>query len=361
LLLVLSVLGVWAQYTDAYWWVVLINLALPILFLFALASVIFGKLFGKVNKRAWITFWLLFFGCWNNWNLPNFPEDRDENSFRLATYNVRLFDHYNWINRATWDKWAPRTDNGRTFDSLYHFIQGFDADILCFQEFFYQKNGPLQSVKVFRDQFNYPHVSLGINYREGDNNYGMATFSNYPIVRHRTHFFEDKKSNGFIISDIDIKGDTVRVINAHLESFRFDKSDYTYFESLKNAPVDALSWRNTFTIIKRLRDGSERRRLQRDRLLLEIRDSPYPVILSGDFNELPQSRWYELITDELADGFKESENWLGSTHTGPLPGFRIDYNFYDEEHIEVIGQNTIHSPVLSDHYPIVTDFKVCRD
>lgn len=356
--MVFSVLGVAAQYADAYWWVVMINLTLPFLFVIALLSIVIGKIVGKVNKRAWITFWLLFFGCWNNWNLPNFSSETEEPQIRVATYNVRLFDYYNWINRKTWDKWAPRTDDGRTYDSLYNFIDGFEADVICFQEFFYQEKGQLKAYKKFTKDLGYKYVSLGINYREGDDHYGMATVSKYPIARHRTFFFDEEKSNGFVISDIVKHKDTLRIINAHLESFRFGRADYTYFESLKNAPVESLNWKNTFRVIKRLRNGSEKRRLQRDRLLLEIRDSPYPVILTGDFNELPHSRWYELLTDEMEDAFLDSENWLGSTHTGPFPGFRIDYMLYQSRYFEVLHQSTIEHPVLSDHFPIVTDFRI---
>ena len=44
------------------------------------------------------------------------------------SYNVRLFDFYNWLQRDTWDDWEERKDNGAILDSIYSTIKSTNPD-----------------------------------------------------------------------------------------------------------------------------------------------------------------------------------------------------------------------------------------
>ena len=83
-----------------------------------------------------------------------------------------------------------------------------------------------------------------------------------------------------------------------------------------------------------------------------IADSPHPVILCGDFNELPNSYNTTTLANGLKDAFVESGFGIGKTFDGNFPAFRIDYILFDpifnaENYQEIKVQ-------LSDHYPIRT-------
>ena len=46
-------------------------------------------------------------------------------SLKIMSYNVRLFDLYNW------------TKNEKTRDQILTFLKEEDADVICFQEYYY--------------------------------------------------------------------------------------------------------------------------------------------------------------------------------------------------------------------------------
>ena len=84
-----------------------------------------------------------------------------------------------------------------------------------------------------------------------------------------------------------------------------------------------------------------------------IADSPYHVILCGDFNDTPASFTYKVLGFELNDAFVESGKGIGRTYIGKLPSFRIDYIFHSEA-FESYNFETIDF-TYSDHLPIVCD------
>lgn len=353
-LLVLSLLCIAAKYLNVFWWIQLINIGLPFLLCLNILTLIWGKVAGKIYYPTILSLLIFIFASWNNWNIPNSQKPTSsKNKLSVVSYNIRLFDFYNWIERETWDKWAPRTDNGKVLDSIFDYITKLDGDVICFQEFFNQRNGDINSVNQLK-KLGYKYSSIGYNLVENNNQYGMATFSRYPIIKEEKIFFDKNKSNGIIIADIVVAQDTFRVINTHLESFRFNKSDYTYFKNLQKENISAVEWTSSVNIISRLKNGSLKRNLQRKQLLDEISNSPHPVILCSDLNELPHSRTYQLINQELEDSFMKSNDWLGSTHIGPFSGFRIDYIF-THPFFKITSQSCYNTPILSDHFPIKTE------
>src|ERR1017187_5142624 len=76
-----------------------------------------------------------------------------------------------------------------------------------------------------------------------------------------------------------------------------------------------------------LRHGLESRATQAEEVSDEIRRSPYPVILCGDFNEVPLSYAYRILTQGLHDDFQEAGWGSGTSHSDALPWTRIDYIF----------------------------------
>ena len=95
------------------------------------------------------------------------------------------------------------------------------------------------------------------------------------------------------------------------------------------------------------------RQIQADRVKSEIDKSPYPVIVCGDFNDVPNSYAYQTIGSGLQNTFVEKGSGLGTTFTGIAPTLRID-NIFTSKTFTV--NQFIRIPVkLSDHYPIIAD------
>ena len=87
-----------------------------------------------------------------------------------------------------------------------------------------------------------------------------------------------------------------------------------------------------------------------------VKKSPYPVILTGDFNDTPVSYCYRQIANELDDTFVEAGKGFGQTYTQMLPMLRLDYIFHSKA-LQTIEHKTIDRD-YSDHYPIVARFSL---
>jgi endonuclease/exonuclease/phosphatase family metal-dependent hydrolase len=78
--------------------------------------------------------------------------------------------------------------------------------------------------------------------------------------------------------------------------------------------------------------------------------SPYPVIVCGDFNDTPNSYVYHKLADGMTDAFMESGAGFGNTYLGKVPSFRIDYIFHDATfHSRNFRRESVR---FSDHFPV---------
>lgn len=269
-------------------------------------------------------------------------EVTDKRSFKLMSYNVRLFDLYNW------------TGNLKTRESIFQMLKNEQPDILCLQEYYHSDDGDFQNNDAISDLLNLPYRSIkyGSTIKE-KYHWGIATFSRYPILNEGTVFYEKGKSNFCLYSDLLIGTDTVRVYNMHLQSNHFKTNDYKFLESPDDKSGDSLLI-GTKNILRRIRKAVILRSNQADELELHIAASPYPVMVCGDFNDPPFSYAYQTIRGELNDAFVEKGSGFGNTYTGfPIP-FRIDFIL----HSNTLNCNSYECKEirLSDHFPIVSEF-----
>ncbi len=260
-------------------------------------------------------------------------------AIKLMSFNVRLFDLYNW------------TKNIESRSKIFDLLRKESNDIACFQEFYTKDKGELQNVdSILKLQKAYDcHIVYTHTLRKTDH-WGIATFSRYPIVGKGIVHFVKGASNICIYSDIKINDDTIRVYNAHLESVRLNYDDYKYIDNLKADKQDKDDFSGAFKIVRRLKKAFVKRATQTDELQEHVNNSPYPVILCGDFNDTPSSYTYHTLSDNLNDAFVESGNGLGSTYYGIYPSFRIDYILHDKRLVS--DDFRIIREKVSDHYPI---------
>ena len=87
-----------------------------------------------------------------------------------------------------------------------------------------------------------------------------------------------------------------------------------------------------------------------------IKESPYPVILAGDFNEPPMSYTYRTLRKTLDDSFLDNGSGWGTTWIGGIPLLRIDYILYSSELTNTSFQCL--KTDLTDHYPVKASFTI---
>ena len=349
---IFALIGITFSYLAAFisprmiWWLALFGLAYELMLIINLFFVIYWLI--QKNKKFLFSFIFILVGIGKifgviQFNSPTKNKNIIESgsSLKLISFNVRLFDLYNWFH------------NNETRSDIFKFLQKESPDIICFQEFYAtdRKRPEFNNADTLPSilKAKYSQVEYTINIRKTDH-WGIATFSKYPIVRKQSVHFAKKGGNVFIISDIKVGNDTLRVFNVHLESVHFGWNSYKFIENLNNDDIQQDEFEGTLMIVHQLKTAFEKRATQVELLHDSIKASPYPVILCGDFNDTPYSYTYSVLNNDLKDSFRESGRGIGKTYNGPFPSFRIDYIFHDHS-ITSSSYRTIHEK-LSDHYPV---------
>ena len=120
----------------------------------------------------------------------------------------------------------------------------------------------------------------------------------------------------------------------------------------------SLKEKKTWIAIKgmlgRYRKAAKTRQVQAQEIAEQVRQSPYPVILCGDLNDVSQSRVYHILRAGLQDAFLQRGSGLGITYAGSLPALRIDMIFADTT-LEILRCKTGKTG-FSDHQPVIADF-----
>ena len=236
---------------------------------------------------------------------------------------------------------------------LAEIIKGFlkenEPDIICLQEVKLRTN-KIFNLEATRGELpNIRHYQ----YARAGSTMGSVTMTSYPIVKMEEIRFE-KSGNIAICTDVVIRKDTVRIFNVHLQSYRIDPDRYSVIESPRISQGKEM--REYKELALKYKKAMEMRAVQARLIRKKIEESPYPVIVCGDFNDTPSSYAYMKTKGNLRDAFVASGKGIGQTYVGKLPSFRIDYilhsRFFKSYNF------TIHNIPYSDHLPISCDLAI---
>ena len=152
------------------------------------------------------------------------------------------------------------------------------------------------------------------------------------------------------------QGQTVRLFVVHLQSFLLaDKEKVMLEEAQKSAQKLEQQKAHTRNFLEKLDRAYRKRAPQAILTRAEIDKSPFPLILCADLNDVPGSYTYNTIRGNLKDAFAEKGSGLGRTYNMISPTLRIDYIFYSGTALELIGYQSISTPHLSDHNPVIAN------
>lgn len=250
--------------------------------------------------------------------LPRWRE-RPDPELTVATLNVHGFREYD-LHEAT-------------VHAVSELMRREGADVVCLQEFGASREDPIDSVVAQFGRF------LPYNVHEG----AMAVFSRYPVLDKEYRLFPDS-GNSCLRVDVDVDGRTVRIVSVHLQTSGISMMRQRYRKDYgEEMPVD---------VVFDLLENNGRMRAQQARAIREMIDrSDMPVVLAGDFNDMPSSYTYRTLSEGLTDAFRSDGSGYGSTYRYFKGLLRIDYIFYND-FFEGTGYRILRERV-SDHRPVV--------
>ncbi len=279
-----------------------------------------------------------------------FTQAKTPQTLRIASWNLSSWGVTKRNN-------AQKTSYRQQMTDL---LAATDADIICLQEYHFLRD------KTFRDSLIPELKEKGYNYfffvrskytmhlYRSAHVTGVAIASKLPISD-TTHFdySDDNFAEPLVYADVQFNNQPIRIFTTHLQSVRLEEYDYEALHNLKE-PVNA-SITQTRAVAWKLKQAYIKRAMQAQILHQKIKESPYPVIVCGDFNDVPGSYVYNTVKDNLQDAFLKKGFGFGRTYRFISPTLRIDYVLADKKFkVEQYKKIEVN---YSDHYPVVADVK----
>ena len=340
---ILFIIGCLLPWISAktFWIGGLIGLIFPYITL-SLILIIFCWLFIS-KKITYFLIFLIFIGykqiktiCAININ-ETFTPTKSQNNIRIISWNIAYLS----------GKPLYTTDQQHSEVDVVSSIFKQNADIICLQEFQECNNG-CKGLDLIKRKYPYYYLSSWDHKYSEVGSIG-AIFSKYPIIKKESKRF--KNGEAVLRADIEIHMDTISIFTTHLESFRFSKEEFKKID-IANAS-DNLNKKNTRGILSKLKNKlkvhSDEAKIVADFIQL----TNYPLIFSGDLNEVANNHTYWAIRGNKQDAFLEKGFGFGKTYNSLKNNLRIDYIMPDTNF--VVTQFNIVDDNLSDHKMLVSD------
>lgn len=173
------------------------------------------------------------------------------------------------------------------------------------------------------------NYDFAFNLRYQGGAYGVAILSRFPIraMEHRLyHNLREAERRGFIRGEVLVDGVPLNFVTTHLD-YQFD-------------------------------DG---RLFETEQLLSALEDVSGPLIVVGDFNDVPSGSAYKLMRGSFNDAWTEiKQNDEGFSYPADKPAKRIDYIFSRSSDGIRARRAWIVNTLASDHVPVVAELEIAR-
>lgn len=264
----------------------------------------------------------------------NVGREIPEEAIKLITYNVKHF---------AYDEYKDENN------PVLQYLISQKADIVCIQEMGCNKNLRQLSDSMLATVYPY-HETMRSNSKESDL---LGIYTRYPILK--TELIEyESKGNVSAAFHLLVDGDTVIVLNNHLQSIGYSEDDKDAFNHIiKGETNKEYAQVESRRIVDKYQQALVQRYSQVDSVLNYIdKNAGYSMIVCGDFNDGPISYTRRMLARNLVDCFVESGTGLGITYHRKRFYVRIDHILCSNDWLpfKCVVDNEIKD---SDHYPVI--------
>ena len=297
---------------------------------FLTANVIF-LIYWLITKptKSWLSLisilvgwnYLMSFATFNSTSTP-----KSSHVINVMSYNIQ---------NAGWAYSRDKAKRAERSAKFIKFLNGHnDVDVLCTQEtgFF----GREMIAKGFKDIYKHKLEKKG-----------ATIWSKFPLGDQGEIDF-GTNTNSCVWADVILPADTIRVYSAHLYSNNISKDAVDVLDNVNLNEKE--TWSGIGGILAKYKNANVKRSEQAKKVKAHMSKSPFPVILTGDFNDPPSSFTYSTLSKSMSDAFCEKGLGISSTYGGRIPFLRIDYIMTDDA-FDILDYDLIKNG-YSDHYPI---------
>jgi endonuclease/exonuclease/phosphatase family metal-dependent hydrolase len=346
-LFLLACLSPWLNPTK-FWWIGFLGILVPYFMIVLIFAIVFWLI--AKPKMALISIftlllgWQQFFSFFATNTKESFEKIKDSNAIRIVDWNIESF---NGLSKNKEIRKHIREDVSSSIIKL-------EPDIICLQEFNSTNHSGSQTdnIALFTKAYPYHYFSKDYQRSNGVYHSGCIIFSKYPFID--SGRIKYRVAESLIYADIVKNSDTFRIYTTHLQSFKFKKEDYEGMEKIKEQDEEALVASKNIFIKMKL--AFKRRGVQASTVAAAIAKSPYPSVICGDFNDVPNSYTYFHIRGNRQDAFLKKSFGIGRSFIAIAPTLRIDYilpdNHFNIQQFDMVDEG------LSDHIMLVTDLRL---
>lgn len=260
------------------------------------------------------------------YNLKPTTLPKSEKEFTIMSYNVRLFNKFNWNKKAN----IPT--------KIAEFVTEKNPDILCVQEY-----SNLEKTQF--SNYKYKHV-----FKEGKNIIvGNAIFSKYKIIDKGVINFPNSTNNA-VYADIIKDKDTLRIYSMHLQSIKISTD-------IEEEEIQKMNESKTKYIFRKISSAFTKQQEQALLLKQHYTNCKYKKIICGDMNNSAFSFVYRTIKGSMQDAFESNGEGFGKTYNFKYYPARIDYIFADKN-IQINSFETSNDFYNSDHFPLISRLEI---
>ena len=142
-----------------------------------------------------------------------------------------------------------------------------------------------------------------------------------------------------------------------MASFKFKQNDFEAIDDATDANEAAIKAK--YGVMRKMKNAFMVRAVQAATIQAQLAKSPYPSLITGDFNDVPSSYTYKQIKGEMQDAFLEKGFGIGATYMNISSTLRIDYIMADKRW-QVKGWESLDEN-LSDHHMIMADLHLIKN
>jgi len=279
----------------------------------------------QLKKQLWLSCIIFLIGITFFTKFFKFTDQilaKEDSDFTVLSYNVRLFNLFDWI---------PNTN---VSENIKRFVEEQNPDIICFQE--YSKSANFEF-----DDYKFRHIVMHGNKIKS----GQAIFSKFRIIN-EGEITLPQTDNNVVYADIIKDNDTIRVYSMHLQSINISPDIN-----------EKINEKKSKLIFNRISNAFKEQQVQSELIQSHMKDFKGHKIICGDMNNSAFSYVYRNIKGNMQDAFVEAGKGFGKTYNYKYYPARIDYILVDGI-FEVKEFETFLDFKNSDHFPILARLKI---